>query len=216
MRGIFDRYRRHRFAWLFFTLLLTLAANPALEALVHFNPLELLLGVNLVAAILGSVRQRWILVLSLLGVGIVVARALAGALGSDTLLSMSQLTWLATTVLATVATAAYALRTKVVDGEHLFAALDTYLLVGLIFGVCYTVLDQLWPASFGAADASDLVLARGIYFSFVTLATLGYGDIVPISDAARGLAILEAVAGQMYLAVLVARLVTLYGREPAD
>jgi voltage-gated potassium channel len=51
---------------------------------------------------------------------------------------------------------------------------------------------------------------RGIYFSFVTLATLGYGDIVPASDVARGLAILEAVIGQFYLTVVVARLVSLY------
>jgi hypothetical protein len=49
-----------------------------------------------------------------------------------------------------------------------------------------------------------------IYYSFVTLATLGYGDIVPRSEVARGLTIMEAVAGQLYLAVLVARLVSLY------
>ena len=49
-----------------------------------------------------------------------------------------------------------------------------------------------------------------IYYSFVTLATLGYGDIVPRSEVARGLAIMEAVAGQFYLAVLIARLVSLY------
>jgi len=47
----------------------------------------------------------------------------------------------------------------------------------------------------------------------VTLATLGYGDIVPASDSTRGLAILEAVSGQMYLTVLVARLVSLYSKQ---
>jgi hypothetical protein len=47
----------------------------------------------------------------------------------------------------------------------------------------------------------------------VTLTTLGYGDIVPRSEAARGLAIMEAVAGQLYLAVLIARLVSLYVSE---
>ena len=55
-----------------------------------------------------------------------------------------------------------------------------------------------------------------IYFSFVTIATLGYGDIVPRSDLARGLTILEGVGGQLFLAVMVARLVSLYGRrEPS-
>jgi voltage-gated potassium channel Kch len=51
-----------------------------------------------------------------------------------------------------------------------------------------------------------------MYFSFVTLATLGYGDIVPRSDIARGLAIVEGVGGQLFLAVLIARLVSLYAR----
>ena len=97
--------------------------------------------------------------------------------------------------------------------EHIFAALDAYLLAGLIFAVCYWLLDQTWPASFGVASASDLDLAHAIYFSFVTIATLGYGDIVPASDATRGLAILEAVSGQMYLTVLVARLVSLYSKQ---
>jgi hypothetical protein len=55
-----------------------------------------------------------------------------------------------------------------------------------------------------------LSLTGAIYYSFVMLATLGYGDIVPRSEAARGLAILEAVAGQLSLAVMIARLVRLY------
>jgi voltage-gated potassium channel len=103
-----------------------------------------------------------------------------------------------------------------VDAEHIFAALDAYLLAGLIFAVCYWLLDQTWPASFRAASASDLDMARAIYFSFVTIATLGYGDVVPASDSARGLAILEAVGGQMYLAVLVARLVSLYSKQSEE
>jgi hypothetical protein len=51
-----------------------------------------------------------------------------------------------------------------------------------------------------------------MYFSFVTIASLGYGDIVPLSAPARSVAVLEALSGQMYLAVLVARLVSLYSR----
>jgi voltage-gated potassium channel Kch len=52
-----------------------------------------------------------------------------------------------------------------------------------------------------------------IYFSFVTLATIGYGDVVPLTDVARSLAILEGVGGQLFLAVLVARLVSLYSTK---
>ena len=60
---------------------------------------------------------------------------------------------------------------------------------------------------------SDSTLANGIYFSFITLATVGYGDFVPGNDVVRGLAIVEAIAGQFYLAVMIARLMSLYMRE---
>lgn len=212
MSGLLERYLRHRFAWLFFSLLLTIGANPILESLLRFNPLELLLAVNLVAAIAGAARARWIRVLVWLSVASVAARALAAVVGFATLQPLSQLAWLVAAVLATAATARHAVQSEAVDGEHLFAALDAYLLVGVIFGVGYTLLDQISLESFGPS-AGALALPDGVYFSFVTLATLGYGDIVPMSDTARGLAILEAVAGQMYLAVLVARLVSLYSQK---
>ncbi|HVJ37759.1 MAG TPA: potassium channel family protein, partial [Stenotrophomonas sp.] len=68
------------------------------------------------------------------------------------------------------------------------------------------------PASMligGQAARSGLGMGGAIYFSFVTLATLGYGDITPASSVMRGLAVQEAIAGQLYLALLVARLVGL-------
>jgi hypothetical protein len=211
---VLESYRRHRFAWLFFSLLLTISAHPVLEVFVSgFNPLELLLAVTLVAAIASAARERWIRVLLLLGIAFVVTRGVRVVLGVEALLPISQVFWVAASLLATAATARHALRARVVDAEHIFAALDAYLLAGLIFAVCYWLLDQTWPASFGAASTSDLDLAGAIYFSFVTIASLGYGDVVPVSDLARGLAILEVVGGQMYLVVLVARLVSLYSQQ---
>jgi len=211
---ILQSYRRHRFSWLFFSLLLTIGARPVLETLVSgFNLLELLLAVNLMAAIASAAHERWIRALLLLSIAFVVTRGVRTVLGVEALLPISQVLWVAASLLATAATARHALRARVVDAEHIFAALDAYLLAGLIFAVCYWLLDQTWPASFGAASASDLDLARAVYFSFVTIATLGYGDVVPASDSARGLTILEAVGGQMYLAVLVARLVSLYSQQ---
>ncbi|MBI3800282.1 MAG: hypothetical protein HY268_25320 [Deltaproteobacteria bacterium] len=214
LTAVLDSYRAHRFAWLFFSLLLTLGAHPALEALVPgFNPLELLLAVNLVAALASAAHERWFRVLLLLGIAFVVTRGIRAVLGVEVLLPISEVLWVLASLLATVATARHALRAGVIDAERIFAALAVYLLTGLIFAICYWLLDQTWPASFGGASASGLDLARAIYFSFVTLATVGYGDVIPASDSARGLAILEAVGGQMYLTVLVARLVSLYSKQ---
>jgi hypothetical protein len=101
-----------------------------------------------------------------------------------------------------------------VDAERVCAALCVYLLAGLAFGGFFAALDARAPGSLaGASSTQPLGIDEAVYFSFVTLATLGYGDLVPVSTAARALAVLEAVFGQLYLAVLVARLVSLYMRE---
>jgi hypothetical protein len=67
-------------------------------------------------------------------------------------------------------------------------------------------------AEVGLGGASDDI-GSAVYFSFMTLTSVGYGDIAPAAPAARALAMLEAVFGQLYLAVLIARLVSLYERE---
>lgn len=99
-----------------------------------------------------------------------------------------------------------------VDLNSIIGAFCVYLLLGLMWATLYRLL-QLW----GWADFSGNQIEQGpeafadlLYFSFVTLASLGYGDIVPIGGLVRTLAYLEAVAGQFYLTVLVASLVSAY------
>lgn len=95
-----------------------------------------------------------------------------------------------------------------VDAERICAALCVYLLTGSALGGLFAALEATAPGSFRGAPT--FALGDAVYFSFVTLATLGYGDIA--ASAARALAVLEAVIGQLYLAVLIARLVSLYAR----
>ena len=80
------------------------------------------------------------------------------------------------------------------------------------FGVFYWVLepDLVRLVRHTRRGCRQFFLTAAIYYSFVTLTTLGYGDIVPRSEVGRGLAMLEAVVGQLYLAVMIARLVSLY------
>jgi voltage-gated potassium channel Kch len=115
---------------------------------------------------------------------------------------------------AAVGALRFALRAPRVDAEHVYAALGAYLLAGVFAGVLHFELEHFWPGSYtsGGAAIPHFTLATALYFSFVTLATLGYGDIVPQTDVARGIAIVEAVAGQLYLAVLVARMIGMAGR----
>ena len=82
-----------------------------------------------------------------------------------------------------------------------------YLLLGVVWQDFYVLLDIVVPGSF---NSSLLTEKDFLYFSFITLSTLGYGDITPVIGPARALAYTEALIGQLYLTILVARLVGLY------
>jgi voltage-gated potassium channel Kch len=138
------------------------------------------------------------------------------ALRTDTSHQIGEGLWIVCGALALFVSARHALGAGRVDSERLFAALSTYLLAGLILGTCYWVMESLSPGSFASASGRDIDFSSAVYFSFVTIATLGYGDITPVSDAARGMAVFEAVGGQMYMVVLVARLVALHVSQASE
>ena len=213
IRNAFAIAQRYRFTLLFYSLLATIGARPVVKALSYsWNPMGFFLALTFVVAIVGSAREHD-RSLPALGLAYLGFRLYEAAVGHVTFLFPSQGVW----VIACTMVAANALRQVllpgVVDRERIFAAMDVYLLSAIIFGVCYWVLNQAWPGSFGKSSMDSFTQSDAIYFSFVTIATLGYGDIVPTSDPARGLVILEAVGAQLYLTILVARLVTLYERE---
>ena len=94
-------------------------------------------------------------------------------------------------------------------GDRVFGAVVLYLLLGLLWAVAYHVVARLVPGAFLGHPADAVDLSDWVYFSFVTLTTVGYGDITPFAQGARSLAILEALTGQLYPAVIIARLVSL-------
>ncbi len=109
---------------------------------------------------------------------------------------------------------------KYVTANMIYAALCAYFLMGMLWSAIYSAIGVLDPQAFRyphmaeSASASWLtgttISAMSLYYSFVTMTTLGYGDVTPLSSAARSLSSLQAVTGQLYLAVLVARLVGLH------
>jgi len=104
-----------------------------------------------------------------------------------------------------------------ISPNRLVGAVCVYLLLGVIWAIAYTILEMVSPGSFGGFVPLQ---GRGwdnewLYFSFVTMTTLGYGDLLPVSATARALAYMQAVFGQLYVAILVAGLVSAYisGRQ---
>jgi voltage-gated potassium channel len=127
------------------------------------------------------------------------------------ILSILFFTYIGGTILAHV------LKAERVTFDKICAALCSYLLIGVIFAFLYSLLEFLNPGMFLAGGEvipqgdprafHGAGLGQAIYFSFTTLTTLGYGDIAGATPVAKNLSVLEALIGQIYLVVLVARLV---------
>lgn len=108
---------------------------------------------------------------------------------------------------------------KKVTADIIVGAVCVYLMIGLMWTFLYSLLELNHPGSFianissdriTALSSPDFMLSRLNYFSFETLATIGYGDIVPASHQAQMLSVFEAIVGQLYLTILIARFVGLY------
>lgn len=112
---------------------------------------------------------------------------------------------------------AFVLRPGLVGADRLYAAVSVYILLGFFWALGYFALEH-WS---GAAFATTVPQLSGhrfsygdlLYFSFVTLTSTGYGDIVPVSQGARSLAVFEHIVGVMYIAILIARLAGLYSSD---
>lgn len=105
--------------------------------------------------------------------------------------------------------------------DTLAGATCAYMLLGLVFAPIYLLVEHTHPGSFGIPEGWRIGPTRDIapamvYFSFVTLTTVGFGDIAPTGPTAGGLVIVEAIIGPLYLAITVARLVGLHVARPRD
>ena len=111
---------------------------------------------------------------------------------------------------------AQAFRAGPVNVHRIQGAVAGYLLLGLAWALAYEAVALVASGAFSAGSQAGAVRGRFIYFSFVTLTTVGYGDVTPVHPVARSLAVAEALTGQLYPAILLARLVALAtGSSPA-
>lgn len=105
-----------------------------------------------------------------------------------------------------------------IDANRLYGAVCVYLMLGVIWALMYSTLGHLDSGAFDGSlpSGSEDWNLEWIYYSFVTLTTLGYGDILPVTATARALAYSEAVVGVFYMAMLVAALVGSYAAAKTD
>jgi len=104
----------------------------------------------------------------------------------------------------------YIFRERNVSVDLILGAVCGYLLIGILWAYFYLFLELGLPGSFILPQGESIGFSSFFYYSFVTLTTLGFGDIAPASPPARSFSVLEAISGQLYLAVLIGRLVGIH------
>ena len=186
-------------AFLLNSALVTAWSNPSWRR--YKGTLLGLWGVSLAASLLAlaPLPARWVLL----------------ALAAETLALVLLLGALAAGILN------YVFRSERLTTDSLFAPVVAYVLIALLFARVYVLLIAFHPSSFSLPVAAaergpDLLQADMLYFSLITLATVGYGDILPASATARMLAVIEATTGQFYVAVIVAAFVGMYAARRRD
>jgi hypothetical protein len=214
-----------RYSVLFFALLLMLflpyLLPDRIERLVMATAMAFLMISALAAAADTAVRFRVGLVLAIPAAATWFAPELTvvSLMPASRALSVVFFGYVAFTLLRHV------VRARKVDAEILFGAACIYLFFALVWGLLYELVVELQPGSLALGGrpivAGDAGGGAVMYFSFVTLTTLGYGDITPVNQFARLLAMLEAVLGQLFMVFLVARLVGVHtaqalARAPAE
>lgn len=214
---MFHSLWRYRYGFLFFSLLLVLltgafALNNSFEEEIFTSVVSLVLIASVNALYRKSLTSGIFLGLGLLGF---VTNFIAYFTESMVLDIESLFITLLFLSCAIGAMCNHIFSGRRVDADMLLGAASLYLLIGISFSYAYTLADYYVPSSFrgalaGQAFGFHALLAQFLYYSFSTLTTLGYGDIVPASQCARFLSVIEAVISQLYMAIMIARLVGLH------
>jgi voltage-gated potassium channel len=202
------------------SLVVLLCALPLGQAFVgESTRFSLLLALVLIAAVFVNSHQRSIFVIALMiGLGSVIGIGYAAYFDSHLVRIVSETLGLTLLGFTTLVMFNSLIQTDRVSQDAVVGGICVFLLIGLCFALVFILMTDLNP---GALELGNEAIVRSnadssahatllLYFSFVTLTTLGYGDVSPVGDMARMFAVAEALIGQLYLVVFLARLVALY------
>jgi voltage-gated potassium channel len=204
---------RHRFIFLLAAIFLLLAVTPFIEGFVRLRFLfNAFLSAVLVSAVYAlSQKIRNIAIAALLATPMLISIWTQYFVRSNAIFLIGRICgafFIAFTIFHILRSI---FQEQDVTKDTIAGAAAVYMLFALMWSFLYGVLDLVEPGSFAISEAQTLgERTIYLYYSFVTITTLGYGDVTPISYIATSLAVLEAVVGQLYLVVLVAWLVGMY------
>jgi len=101
-------------------------------------------------------------------------------------------------------------RAESISDNEILGLVNCYIIIGFIWAFVYCLVEVFFPGSFSFTQPRELLVDVFIYYSFSTITTVGYGDIIPASDFAQRISIVEAIVGQFYFALVVAYLLSKY------
>ncbi len=201
-------------------LVLLLVTLPVVQLISGVTPrFQILLTLVLVAAVVANSHQRVVFAIAgFLGAAAIGGLVAAAVFDSAPIQIAANTLSLGLLGFTTLVMLNSLIQADNVSGDTIVGGICVYLLIGLCFTMAFLIFTELAPGAFvaggeaieiSAADPSDHA-TKLLYFSFVTLTTLGYGDITPNGDLAQMFAVAEALVGQLYLTIFVARMVALY------
>ena len=203
--------RRNRFSFLLISIVFFMILRPFVEDLVGLSFLmEIFVTAILLSGIYAVSEDRVSLVFALVtGLPALFANWVFQIFPIPSLLLIHSISGGLFFATAAIIIVRHLINQKIVTIDLIWGAVCGYFLIGFMWGDIYYLLETVNPGSFRLGEHNVPDMDSFIYFSFVTLATLGYGDIVPLTEQAQSFTIIEAVMGQMYLAVNIAALVAI-------
>ena len=178
--------------------------------------MSILLGANLLLAfgVAGVRRRRMRLAVAVatVGVAVNVIQAFADVVGDGEVRALNAVVVLFAPPAVALGIIRSLRASREVRIDAVTGVLSLYMLIGMLFAFVYGAVDHLGGDPF-FADGDPATVARCVYFSFITLATVGYGDVVARSDLGHTLSVFEALLGQIYLVTVVSLIVSNLGRR---
>lgn len=209
------RYAEGRKGILFRTNLILLLALcmiiflvPAIPSKDHYFTRILLSIIVLSGLFAADFSRTAFRVLTTIG-GLVIVTTLSDLLFGDTQYLSILVFFLNTLffIIVTIALVAHVAVAREVYGSTILCAINSYLLIGLTLSILFQIMDLFIPGSFVQIETVEGSFSSFVYFGFVTLTTLGYGDITPTTALARSLASFTALFGQLYLVIIMALII---------
>jgi voltage-gated potassium channel len=209
---LMQKYFKDRFLILLLSLFGMMVLIPMLEGFVSLTILmDIFLTIVFVSCIFAvSNKNRVILITFLLALPMFISIWIPGIERFPILALTFDFMGILFMAFVVVSILSFLFKERKVSVNIIFASIVAYLLLAVMWVFIYQAIEILHPGSFLLPEhITDEARSVFSYYSFVTITTLGYGDITPITGVARGFSALEAVVGQIYLVVLVARLIGL-------